>query len=284
MGYSSRKDPRMIAASERLDALLVEAARAAIEAREEFAREPRWCGLPHPNVHYPSTGFLLRHMASWSKVVDEQTGIAYHFEVIDAIIDYLRNRMPDLQTQWNQGSNGWTAIVMPEGTPRIRLDRIRGTLRHSIRLDASSMITVGFALLRPQKDRRYSRMLEIGKDVVRYEYVPVKREAISSFPAVVALAAKLREAFDHASVSLLPRKLSSENRGFLEWIGARGGECRVFELMRWIEQSPLRGRVSRHHQGSETSYLRTFCDKTGPKGSRAVWRVRPEALALLDSI
>lgn len=286
---NSRRDPRLVAAVEEMDRLLVQAADAAVAASSEYVANPRWCGRPPPDpgtnrirLSYPWQYWMgyeieglkdVNHPDHW--VNDEASGIEYHRLIQERLAFRLRNGLPPLRYERPNGGDGTE-------TPRRRLDRIRGVLRWEHRLDAESIATKAFALLQVRKGRVEPQHGMDGKRVrvQTYEYVALPQADIGVRPAAVQFSESLHAAFRHAELALMPRDPTPTQMDFLRWMRDRGGSARTVELIEWIDADPKRG-YSHDGQGTEAKLLRQFCEKDAPRGTRRPWRLRAAAYDLI---
>lgn len=291
MNSNSRKDPSMIEAVNKLRTLLNDIADAAELARDEYRLNPRNCGIPK-NVsllmkedmwYYPHTWIINFWRTEANRTLwrpsNESEAVKYHESMIDAFIQMFRDGIPAIG--WSRNEEDHTISALNE-SPRKYLDRIRGVLRHEYRLDSDSMLTRTFALLRCIEEKPSMKRGFDDLSTAMPTFSPLPEIELQCFPHINNLSIAMKRAFDHTAISLLPKRLTTRQHMFLQWICARGGKCRQFELISWLKEDRARGLPSRG-QGFERILLRTFCEKD-TKGTRTDWTIRPESIALLNSI
>lgn len=282
MVRNSSNDEVMIAAAEKMRMLLKRAADAATRARDVYHADPRWCGLPDKDASYP----MCYQVNNWigddhnwigddhQSVSNEQEAIAYHKDMIEVIIKMFNGGLPNFETRWDQGSRNWIAVDCDQDeSPRMYLDRVRGILRYAHRLDQRNSMTVAFALLSHKRTRRK-------RSSVITEYVPIPIEQSEMIPGIVELSQAIKEAFDHAAISLMPKTLTKRQADFIKWMASNGGCHRMRDIIKWVEVDKAHGR-SNKGQGPERTLARMFCEKIGNRNSRTAYRLRPEAYDLL---
>lgn len=288
---NSWRDPTMREAATELGRLLSNVADAAEVARQEWRREPRWCGFPGADsckrkyVQSRDLHALVPDLSSIPCVTDRTDALAYHELLMQAFIDLFRDGIARRSLVWSDGKQCYVRDETQSETPRHYLDRIRGELRYAHRLDDVNMTTVAFATLTCVKSGRPREVLgplpgQPGMDQ-KYAYVPITQIERAMLPGVQAVSAAIQAAFDHCVLGLLPKRLTPQYREFIEWIMSVGGRCRQFELIEWIKKDRSRG-LADDGQGTERKLLRMFCEKAGPAGSHSDWTIRPQAVALLS--
>ena len=283
---NSRKDPVMVEAVRRLRELLTQVADAAVIARREYEANPRWNGYvleglsDDGKVWNRGTGYSYPCLPYWVRAwTDEGTGLSGHTRA-----DFERSHLVTIDGFIRGFRNGLTPSYIQNETPRRYLDRVRSILRYEGFLDDRSAVSKAFALLRIVRDGRpYVDPYESMKTVQDWKWVPISKMELLALPGVLGLRDAMVAAFDHASVSLIPRRLSMRHHEFLTWLIERGGSCRTSELIAWINEDKTGGRgAPSSGQGMERTLLRTFCDKPGGKMSRTAWVIRPEAQLLYE--
>lgn len=305
----------MIAARDRTLVLMKELGAAAREALKSFERDPRWCGLPGPDVgkfrekydlQYPYDARLSRYVPSAGRnptpqrsgydrwdglvpVVDEKSGHLFHQNQIVAFARYFEAGTPAYKYEYGVPKEDMKVIA--DESPITFMDRVRRNLRYMERTDDRNLLTTTFALLeckpvgRPYPDIGHEyddvnlvyKEIRLGTFSRKYEYTPIRQSVVDVLESVRVVQTAMKRVFDHVSVSLLPEKATEAEIAFLGWIHKRGGEARSFEVNEFLEKSHL----SNNGQDPAFSFFKKFCEKTGNSGTRKPWRVRPEALRLI---
>lgn len=283
MVRNSRKDARLIEARDALQPLLDRVADAIDAALVEFDANPRWCGTNAPvSIYYPNWNYLgvidsrlnmKLGLFTMLPVRGETDGIEFHRRSITVMARVFRLGLPPVPDAYvsascvKEGVQWW---VHAKTTPRDHLDIIRSVLRWEERLDSESVVTTTFALLTKHPTR-----------LEGYRVRPL-HEIESISPAAVTVSERIHDVFRHTERALMPRDPSPVQIDFLQWIAERGGSARNYEVIEWLREDRRRGSV--HTQDPPSALLRNFCEKEGGRGSRKPWRLRAEALELLQRI